>query len=156
MDIHEIEKIEAEENVSFSLNDAGRIAVKGPAGGVDRALGRIATWRDEAAVLLRKRQGLPDPDAAIITREIAANVAPLAVQRAKYIDFFSARGDYFTPSAEELDRMFSVLEEGDEVLPDFAFSFSVRRRDGRLVQVDRKGRITAPSIYSPAVKGVER
>ena len=50
--------------------------------------------------------------------------------------------------------MFSKVEENDLVLPDFAHSFSVRKPNGLLVQVDRKGRITPPSPYTPhAVKG---
>lgn len=152
MDIVELEQIEKDQGVSFSLSDVGRIAAKGLVAAVDRALARIVPFRAEVAALLRERQGVPDPDSVIISREISPDVPPLAAQRAKYLSWLSSKPEYFQPSAEELDRMFSVLEEGDEILPDFAHSFTVRKPDGRLISVDRKGRCGEPSQYSPAMK----
>lgn len=152
MDRVEIEKIETEEGVAFSLTEAGRIAAKGPAPAVDRALARILIDRGEVAALLRERQGLPDPAAAIVTREVSPNVPSLAIQRANYITWTLRKSTYYQPTEQELDTMFSVLEEGDEILPDFARSFSVRKPDGRIISVDRKGRIGQPSPYGPAAK----
>lgn len=152
MDIVELEQIEKEAGVSFSLSEVGRISAKGQAAAVARALARIVPFRAQTAVLLRERQGIPDPDATIITREISPNVQALAMQREKYLSWLSAKSEYFQPSADELDKMFSALEEGDEILPDFAHSFTVRKPDGRLISVDRKGRCGEPSMYSPALK----
>ncbi len=146
MNIEELSAIETEEGVEFSLKPDDKIAVKGKAAGVDRALERIAPHRDEVAAVLREHRPADEP---VVERVISSNVLSLAVQRENYIKFFTARSEYWHPSAEQLDLMFSVLEEGDEVLPDFAHSFSVRRRNGSIVQVNRKGRTSSP--YSPAV-----
>jgi hypothetical protein len=48
--------------------------------------------------------------------------------------------------------MFGACEEGDEIIFDFAHSFTVRKLDGRLLQIDRRGRVAPPSAYSPAVR----
>jgi hypothetical protein len=152
MTIEELELIEREETVAFSLSEMGRIAAKGTEAAVDAALARIAPFRDETAVLLRKRQGLPDPAEAIVVREVSASVPSLAAQRANYVTWFAARGAYYTPTDEQLDKMFAACSEGDEVIPDFAYSFSVRRPNGLVVSVDRKGRVGPPSPYSPAVR----
>ena len=152
MDIKEIEKIETEEGVKFSLNDAnGRIVAEGPEAAVDHALMRIAPFRDEVAEALRERQGLPKPGERIVTREVSTSVPALAVSRANYIRWFSAKGAYFTPTEEDLDRMFAACSEGDEILFDFAHSFTVRKPNGLLVSVDRKGRVSPPSPYTPAL-----
>jgi hypothetical protein len=153
MDIEELQGIETEERVKFSLNDAtGRIETKGPENAVDRALVRIALFRDEVAEVLRERQGLPKPGEKIVTREVSTNVLPLAVYRANYRPWFTARGAYYTPKEEEIDRMFAACEEGDEIIFDFAHSFTVRKPNGLLVSVDRRGRVNPPSPYTPAVK----
>lgn len=152
MDIKEIDAIETEEGVKFSLNDAtGRIVTAGPEAAVDRALARIALFRDEVGEALRERQGLPKPGEKIVVREISPNVPSLAVYRQNYRIFFTARGVYFTPTEEELDRMFAACEEGDELLFDFAHSFTVRKPNGLLVSINRKGQVSPPSPYSPAV-----
>jgi hypothetical protein len=152
MNIVELETIETEEGVAFSLTEAGRIAAKGPGAALDRALARILPFRSEVAALLRERQGFPDPGEAIVTREISPNVPALAVQAANYRTWFTARGVYYTPSDEELARMMAAVEEGDEILFDFAHSFSVRKPNGLIVAVNRKGQTVAPSSYSPALK----
>jgi hypothetical protein len=153
VDIKEIENIETEEGVKFSLNDAnGRIVTSGPEAAVDRTLVRIALFRDELAEALRERQGLPKSGERIVTREVSPKVPALAVSRANYIRWFSAKGAYFTPTEDELDRMFAACSEGDEVLFDFAHSFTVRKPNGLLVSVDRKGRVSQPSPYSPAMQ----
>jgi hypothetical protein len=149
MDIAELQVIEAEEAVAFSLGGNGKIRVKGKNSAVDRALGRIAGHRDEVAVLLRERGSVEEED---VVREVASNIPSLEIQRANYVRFYMGKSTYYHPSPEELDKMFSVLEEGDEVLPDFAHSFTVRKPDGRLVMVDRRGRVNPPSAYSPAVQ----
>ncbi len=152
MDIQEIEKIETEEGVKFSLSDStGRIVTLGSEEAVDRALARIALFRDELGEALRSRQGLPKPAEKIVTREVSINVPALDVQRANYIRWFSTKGVYFTPTEQELDAMFAACSEGDEILPDFAHSFTVRKPNGLLVSVDRKGRVSQPSPYSPAL-----
>ena len=61
MNLAELQNIETEEGVSFSLNDAGRISASGARAGVERALARIVLFRNEVAQLLRERQGLPEP-----------------------------------------------------------------------------------------------
>jgi hypothetical protein len=151
MDIDELKTIESAEGVEFALKPDGKIIIKGTDTAIDRALERIAAHRDEVAAVLRENRPADEP---AVERVIAANVPPLAVQREMYIKFFMAHGEYWHPSTEQLDLMFSVLEEGDEVLPDFAHSFSVRRRNGSIVQVDRKGRVTPVSPYSPAVRPI--
>src|ERR1700689_1912341 len=152
MDIAEIEGIEAELGVKFSLNDAsGRIVAAGPEAAVDRALARITLFRDEVGEALRERQGLPKSGEKIVTREVSISVPALDVQRANYIRWFSAKGVYFTPTPQQLDAMFAACSEGDEILPDFAHSFTVRKPNGLLVSVNRKGRVSQPSPYSPAL-----
>jgi hypothetical protein len=150
--IEELQGIEAE-GVKLSLSEAtGRIVTAGPEAAVDRALMRIAPFRDELAEVLRERQGLPAPGQKIVVREVSPNVPSKAVYRENYRTFFTARGVYFTPTEEEIDRMFAAVDEGDEIIFDFAHSFTVRKPNGLLVAVDRKGRVTPPSPYTPALK----
>jgi hypothetical protein len=149
--IEELKKIEKETAVTFSLTEAGTIAAKGPESAVDRALKRVVPLRAEVATLLRERQGIPEPGRVIVTREISPAVPSKAVNKANYVCWLSEKSGYYHPSADELERMFSAVEEGDEVLPDFAHSFTVRKPDGRLISIDRKGRIGSPSPYSPAM-----
>jgi hypothetical protein len=150
--LEQLQEIETGEGVKLASNDAGRISASGPRAGVDRALARIALSRDEVAEVLRVRQGLPKPSEEIVTREVSTNVPTLEIQKMNYVTWFMARAQYYHPSVTELDKMFSVLSEGDEVLPDFAHSFTVRKPNGLLVSVDRKGRVNPPSPYSPALK----
>jgi hypothetical protein len=153
--IEELQQIESEEAVAFSLSETGRIAAKGPEAAVDRALVRIASFRDEVAALLRKRQGLPEPGEAIVVREVSSSVPSLEVQKENYRRWFTVRGSYYTPSEEQLSRMWSALEADDEVIFDFAHSITVRKRNGLLIAINRKGEITQPSPYSPAVQAAK-
>jgi hypothetical protein len=150
MQIEELEKIEREESVNFVFKPTtGTIAVKGKPAAVDRGLERIKGQRDEVAGLLRARQA---PEDEIVEREVAFSVPSKAVQRQNYIFWFMKMPRYYWPSEAELDVMFGAIEEGDLVIPDFAHSFTVRRPNGLLVSVDRKGRVSQPSPYSPAMQ----
>jgi hypothetical protein len=150
MDIEELTAIEIEEEVVFKLKPGGKIGVKGEGPAIDRALARID--RAEVAALLRERDGSPEE---IVEREIALNVPSKAAQRDNYVMWFGAKSDYYKPSEAD-DVMFSKGDEGDEILPDFAHSFTCRKPDGRLIQIDRKGRITPPSPYTPHRPAVQK
>ena len=83
-------------------------------------------------------------------RELPATSIPtLAVQRINYIGWFRHKPQIYWRTEPELDLMFAQCEEGDEVLPDFAFSFTVRKPNGELVAVNSRGQIERPSPYSP-------
>src|ERR1700730_14163362 len=116
MDIAELSAIETEEEVVFKLKPGGKFTIKGTDPAIARALARI-TSRDEVAALLRERDGDPEP---VVEREIAWNVPSLATQKKRYIEWYSARPTYYHPTAAELDTMFSALKEGDQILFDFA------------------------------------
>jgi hypothetical protein len=150
MTIEELELIESEENVTLAYNQTrGTITCSGRESAVDRALDRIKNHRADVGALLRERQGLPDePD---IMRSVACNVPTLAVQRLNYVAWFMRKTPYYHPSEQELDITFTACEEGDEVFPDFALSFTIRKPDGRFLKVDRKGRVGEPSRYAPAL-----
>ena len=47
--------------------------------------------------------------------------------------------------------MMAAVVEGDLIIPDFALSFSVVKPNGRVVAVNRRGEVVAPSPYSPAL-----
>jgi len=80
-------------------------------------------------------------------------VPSVEVQKQNYITWYQQRSTYYHPTEKELELMFSKVEEGDESLPDFARSFTVRKPNGLLIQIDRKGRVSPPSPYTPhAVK----
>jgi|HubBroStandDraft_4_1064222.scaffolds.fasta_scaffold358957_1 hypothetical protein len=79
MDIVKLEGIETEFGVSFSLTETGRIAAKGQAAAVDKALARILIDRAEVAALLRERQGIPEPGEVIVTREVSPGAPSLAI-----------------------------------------------------------------------------
>jgi hypothetical protein len=154
MEPNELELIEMEETVSFALNGQKKLEATGTDEAITRARERIGSRLDEVVLLLRQRQGLPEVDEeSVVKREIAVGVPSLAVQRANYITWFSARSKIYQPSEAELDCMFAAVFEGDEVVFDFAQSFTIRRRNGLLLQIDRKGRTGPPSPYSPAVRG---
>ena len=152
MDINELQAIESEENVTFVFKPKTKtIAVKGKPAAVDRGLDRIKGQRDEVATLLRERQGISADDEEV-EREISLNVPSLAVQRPNYRRWYMAQAQIYQPSEAELELMFSRCDEGDEIIFDFAHSFTVRKPNGLLVSVDRKGRVGHPSPYSPAVR----
>jgi hypothetical protein len=153
MELHELQLIETEEGMSFAINSREKLEARGTDEAIDHARERIGSRIDEVVVLVRKRQGLPEIDEApVVTREISVGVPALAIQRQNYVRWFNSHSTFYHPTGPELDKMFSVLTEGDLVFPDFALSFTVRRPNGLLVQVDRQGRITEPSPYSPALK----
>jgi hypothetical protein len=158
VNIEELEQVESAQGVSFAIKPAkGTIAASATTGdevALDRALKWVADHRAEVVPLLRKRQGITEQSQ--VEREISLHeVRSLLIQRANYRVWFMARTGYFQPSDEELDRMFAVCDEGDQVIPDFAHSFSVRKPNGLIVSVDRKGRIGTPSPYSPVVARAE-
>ncbi|HKN12801.1 MAG TPA: hypothetical protein VJX68_06345 [Candidatus Binatus sp.] len=151
--MEELELMEREQGVTLAIKPEKRTiaATGGDAAAVDRALEWAADHRAEVVALLRQRQGIAEQ--MKVEREISLKEVPaLIIQRANYRTWFMQKTGYFQPNDAELDKMFSVLEEGDQVIPDFAHSFSVRKRNGLVVSVDRKGRVTEPSPYSPAVK----
>ncbi len=149
MNANELELIESSEGVTFSLKPEGTIAVRGKSAAVNRALERIEGHRDEVAELLRARQAPEEKD---VEREVAFDVPALSIQRQNYVRWFMTRTKYYWPNEQELDAMFAACAEGDLIIPDFAHSFTIRRPNGLLQAVDRKGRVGAPSPYSPAVK----
>lgn len=145
MNIQEIESIETELDISFRYKvESGTIVATGKRTAVAEGLERIRDCRNEVADSLRERQGVVEEAVEI---EVGARVPTLEVQRENYIRWFESKPKYYQPCEEELDAMFAALSEGDEVLPDFARSFTVRKPDGRLISVDRRGRVGAPSPY---------
>lgn len=151
MKTEDLESIESETGVTFSIGDSGALIAAGADDAIDAAVKQIGDGMAAAVTLCRARQGLNET--TVTRREIPTNVPSLATQRVSYRAWTLQRSGYYQPSTEELDRMFAVLEEGDLVIPDFALSFSVRRKNGTVIQVDRRGRVTPPSPYSPALKG---
>ncbi len=127
MNANELELIESSEGVTFSLKPEGTIAVRGKCA----------------------RQAPEEKD---VEREVAFDVPALSIQRQNYVRWFMTRTKYYWPNEQELDAMFAACAEGDLIIPDFAHSFTIRRPNGLLQAVDRKGRVGAPSPYSPAVK----
>lgn len=145
-----IEQIEQEHAVAFSYNEStGRIRTEGKPADVDAAIDRLSAYpREQLADVLRAR--LPIADETRITRELSIERTPsLAVQRANYVNWFSQKSKMYHRTDEELDRMFALCEEGDEILPDFAYSFTVRKPNGLLIMVNKEGEIENPSPYSP-------
>ena len=82
----------------------------------------------------------------------ARSVPSLAVQRANYERWCAGKAMIYHKTPEELDLMFSLCEQGDEIIPDFAYAFTVRRKNGLLVSINKQGQYEAVSPYSPAVK----
>ncbi len=157
LELQDIETIEAEERVEFIFrreNDA--ISVRGVEGAVERALARIADHRDSVARILRQRQGLPEPDEGIVERAIPVDVPSLDSQREAYERWLSAKPRYYQPTRAEIDTMWEALQDGDRIFFDFARSVTVVRSSGEIVAIDRKGRVAAPSPYSPAVRDWQR
>jgi hypothetical protein len=60
MDIVKLEGIETEFGVSFSLTETGRIAAKGQAAAVDKALARILIDRAEVARCFANDKAFPN------------------------------------------------------------------------------------------------
>lgn len=139
--------------------NSGQIAIEGKRSAVALAHAHIAHCRDEVAAALRREMGLPDPDDEIVTLTVPARSVPsLAVQWANYLTWCEARGRYHTPTPEQLDAMkrSPEIQEGDELLPDFAHSVTVRKADGLLIAVNRKGIRCDVPTYSPYRDGVAK
>jgi hypothetical protein len=152
MDITELQAIEEELSVEFVFKPArNTIAARGTDEAVTAALTRIASDRPEVMRLLRERQGLPD--VAMVEREISTKAVPSkAIQRSNYRLWYAQKNKYYQPTPEQEETMWAAIEEGDVVHFDFAHSVTCEKPSGLLVQVDRKGRIGAPSDYSPVVR----
>lgn len=148
MTITELSAIETELGIRFKLLSGGRFVIRGKTTAQEKALARIANCRDEIPALLEERDGGTEE---ITERVIATNVPALAIQRERYVAWFSGRSEYFKPTPEQLDLMMAACEPGDLLVFDFALSFSVVKPNGRVVAVDRRGRINEPSPYSPAL-----
>jgi hypothetical protein len=135
--------------VRFRLKPGKRIAVKGGREAAAAALQEIAADRDDVVVLLRERDGDVEE---IVEIEISTAVPTLEIQKENYRSWFSARGEYYHPTETQIEKMFAACQEGDEIFFDFAHSFTVRKPNGLLVQVDRRGHVSPPSSYSPALR----
>jgi hypothetical protein len=144
VDIAQLAEVETKEGVKFALEPGGGLSVEGEDAAIERVLAHVD--RNEVAKLVRERDGSPEP---IVKRVLALNVLSKATYRANYITWYSGKSDYYKPSEAELDKMFSMIEEGDEVCFDFAHSVTVRKPNGLLVAVDRRGRVSPPSPYTP-------
>jgi hypothetical protein len=143
-----IEEIEIETGAAITYVPATKdepfatIGVDGPRSGVEAALELIADCRPEVLELCRVRQGIPLPGQEMISRRIPVGVESLDKQFARYKRWYSARDAYSTPSADQLALMRSKCAEGDVLIPNYALSFDLRKPDGSLVRVDRRGRVT--------------
>ena len=139
--------IEKQHDVSFVFDyESNEIEAEGLEPDVQAALKELQP-RHEFAEAIKARQ--PPPKVKRVRVRLRPEVAPKKYQREKYIGWFLNQPKYYQPSEIELERMMSAVQEGDEILPDFAHSFSVRKPDGRLVSVNRKGQVVVPSLYSP-------
>jgi hypothetical protein len=148
MTIIDLNQIETDEAVKFRLLPGGRFVIKGKPSAQDRALARIAGCRDEIPALLEERDG----DGEVVTeRIIPTGVPSLAIQRGRYVAWFSSRSEYYKPNEKQLDLMMAAVEEGDLLVFDFALSFTVIKPNGTVIAVNRKGEICEPSPYSPAL-----
>jgi hypothetical protein len=149
MTIRDLNQIEREEAVKFKLLPGRRFVIRGKPSAADRALARIAGCRDEVPTLLIERDG----DGEEITeRIIPTGVPSLAIQRERYVAWFSGRSEYYKPTEKQLDKMMAACEEGGLLVFDFALSFTVVKPNGRVIAIDRHGRENPPSPYSPAMQ----
>jgi hypothetical protein len=148
MVIEQLATFEAEKQVVFVLRPDGEsFVVKGKKPVVEEVLALIN--RDEVLDLLRQREGFGQQE---IERVVAPKIPSLVEQKKAYIRWTLSRSEYYQPSPEALERMWGALEEGDQVFPDFALSITVKRiRDGKLIAIDRHGRESPVSPYSPAL-----
>jgi len=157
MTIEQFTALKAKHGVVFNYDSAtGGIAIEGKRIAVAAAHREIASCRAEVAALLRRELGLPDADDEIVSLTVPArSVASLDIQFQNYAVWFTARGKYFTPSADQFYAMRHSPEivEGDELCFDFAHSVTVRKADGLLIAIDRKGRRCNVPAYSPYSEG---
>lgn len=141
----EIELLEKELDVVLSLSPLGNIKIKGTRHAVNLATKVIADARDDIIATLRDRTAEEE-----IEREIPGDVPPLDVQRENYVRWALARGPYYLPTESELKKMFSALEPGDEVIPDYAHSFLVRKPNGMLIRINRMGQTINENLTAEA------
>jgi len=154
MSIEQLDQTAAELGVVFTYDPkVGQITIEGKRSAVAQAHSRIANCRAEVAALLRKQMGLPDPDEEIVRLAVPSRSVPdPETQRRNYMTWAIARGAYYTPTEEESRLIFAALGPGDEAVPDFAKTVTIRRANGLLEAIDRKGRIVGVPPYSPLLK----
>jgi hypothetical protein len=141
-------EIEQEHSVKFTFDwDNNSVEAEGLEDAIAAALTELQP-RAEFIAAIKART--PQPKKPRVRMRIAADVPPsLAVQRQNYVRWFKQKPQLYWRSEVELDRMFALCQEGDLILPDFAFSFTVQKPDGRLLSVNRQGRFEDVSPYSP-------
>lgn len=149
MNIEQLAAIEAEKSVTFVLRPDGEsFAVKGRKPVVKEVLDLIEGQGDDILAVLRQREGWGEE---VVEQVVKPKVRPLSVQQDEYRAWFAQRSEYYWPSEEQIQKMWSTLQEGDQTFPDYALTISVRKVDGRIIAVDRKGRELPVSPYSPAL-----
>lgn len=142
-----IEAKYAEDNLKLSFDyEADELEAEGTDESIAAALAEMP--REDLVEAVKRRQGPPPPRKKVKVR-IGGKVLAKSVYRQNYRRWYMGMPTYHRPSPEQEELMFSVIEEGWEVLFDFAHSVTCRLPDGRLISVNRKGKIEAPSIYSP-------
>jgi hypothetical protein len=140
-------EIEKTHSVALTFDyDLNEIVADGLEPDVQAALAKLQP-RVAFAEAIKQRQ--PPPKIKRVKVRLSAETFTKEVEKQKYVRWLTFKSGYYQPTETQLEKMFSVVEEGWEVLPDFAHSFTCRLPDGRLVQVDRRGRVTEPSPYSP-------
>jgi hypothetical protein len=140
--------IESEHGVKFTFDwDNNSVEAEGLEDAIAAALTELQP-RAEFIAAIKERT--PPPKKQRVRMRIAADAPPsLAVQRQNYVRWFKQKSQLYWRSEKELDAMFALCEEGDRILPDFAFSFTLQKPDGRLLSVNRQGKFEDVSPYSP-------
>jgi hypothetical protein len=141
--------------VAIYDKETGKVGFEGKKSAVAEAHKRTAQRREEVAALLRRQHGLPDPvePADEIVRVM---VAPSAVtlldhQFSNYVGWTHRQGPYYEKTEAQLQAMRNspYIEEGDELLPDFAKTLSIRKASGLLIAIDEKGALVNVPEFSP-------
>jgi hypothetical protein len=149
MEIDKLSELEIEKSVSFVLRPDGEsFAVKGKKAVVKEVLELIEGQGDSILAALREREGWGEE---VVEQVVKPKVRPLSVQQDEYRAWFAQRSEYYWPSEEQIQKIWSTLQEGDQTFPDYALTISVRKIDGRIIAVDRRGRELPVSPYSPAL-----
>lgn len=149
MEIEKLSELEIEKSVAFVLRPDGEsFVVKGKKAVVKEVLELIEGQSNDILALLQQREGWGDE---MVAQVVKPKVRPLREQQDQYRMWFAGRSEYYHPSEEQIQKMWSVLEEGDQTYPDYALTISVRKADGRIIAVDRRGRELPVSPYSPAL-----
>jgi hypothetical protein len=147
-------EIEKTHNVSFEFDhESSEIIADGLEPDVQAALPHLQP-RAEFTAAMKARQ--PAPAKKRVKVRLSATLPDKEVEWQKYLRWLTFKGGYYQPTEAQAAVMKAAVGDNWEILPDFAHSFTCRLPDGRLVQVDRKGRVTEPSPYSPHLpKGIE-